>query len=312
MATGLVALFDDIAVIARAAAASVDDVGIAASRAGTKAAGVVIDDAAVAPSYVTGLSPKRELPIVWRIAKGSFFNKLIILLPAALLLSEFLPWTITPILMLGGCYLSYEGAEKVMEKLGAKKQGKTIDEPIEDPAAFENERASAAIRTDLILSAEIMAITLNSVAAETLLSRAAVLAIIGIGITVVVYGAVALIVKMDDIGLYLSQKSSALSQRAGRLMLKGMPFLLRALSFIGTIAMLWVGGGIILHGLEELGVPGPAHVVHDIQHHVELATGALSGVLGWLSYATVSALVGLALGFVIAILLHKVFRIGAH
>ena len=309
MPGGLMALLDDVAVIARAAAASIDDVGIAAGRAGSKAAGVVIDDAAVTPSYVTGFTPDRELPIIAKITRGSLKNKLLILLPAALLLSAFLPWAITPILMLGGLYLSYEGAEKVMEKLGGEKHGETLADPIEDVAEFERHRVSGAIRTDLILSAEIMAITLAGVATETLVTRALILAVVGVAITLVVYGAVALIVKMDDVGLHLAQRSSRMAQRVGDSLVHAMPKLLTVLSLVGTIAMLWVGGGIILHGLEELGVHAPADVAHAIQHAVQEASGALSGVLGWATYAAVSALVGMALGFVIAIVLHKVLRI---
>lgn len=311
MPGGLVALLDDVSVIARAAAGSIDDVSIAAGRAGSKAAGVVIDDAAVTPSYVTGLSPARELPIIWNITKGSLKNKLLILLPGALLLSQFVPAAIIFILMLGGGFLSYEGAEKVMEKLGGEKHGKTLDDPIEDPVAFEQQRVSGAIRTDLILSAEIMAITLNEVAVETFWVRAGVLALVGVAITFVVYGAVALIVKMDDVGLHLSKKSSALAQSVGRFLLRAMPRLLTALSLIGTVAMLWVGGGIVLHGLAQLGVAQPEHLVEDIRHAVEAATGALGGVLGWATFAGLSALFGLALGAIIAFVLHKVLRFGA-
>ena len=310
MPGGLTALLDDISVIARAAAASVDDVGVAASRAGSKTAGVVIDDAAVTPSYATGLTPDRELPLIANITKGSLKNKLLILLPGALLLSEFLPWAIVPLLMLGGAYLSYEGAEKVIEKLGGEKHGKTLEDPIEDLARFEKERTAGAIRTDLILSGEIMAITLNEVAAETLVTRAAVLALVGVAVTVAVYGAVALIVKMDDIGLHMAQRRSRLAQRFGRGLVNAMPKVLAVLSFVGTIAMLWVGGGIVLHGLEELGMAGPAHLAHDIQHVVEQSTGALSGVLGWATYAAASALTALALGGVIVFVLHKVFKLG--
>ena len=310
MPGGLTALLDDISVIARAAAASVDDVGVAASRAGSKTAGVVIDDAAVTPSYATGLTPDRELPLIANITKGSLKNKLLILLPGALLLSEFLPWAIVPLLMLGGAYLSYEGAEKVIENLGGEKHGKTLEDPIEDLARFEKERTAGAIRTDLILSGEIMAITLNEVAAETLVTRAAVLALVGVAVTVAVYGAVALIVKMDDIGLHMAERRSRVAQRFGRGLVNAMPKVLAVLSFVGTIAMLWVGGGIVLHGLEELGIAGPAHVAHDIQHVVEHSTGALSGVLGWATYAAASALTALALGGVIVFVLHKVFKLG--
>lgn len=310
MPGGLVALLDDVSIIARTAAASLDDIGVAASRAGTKAAGVVIDDAAVTPSYVTGLSPARELPIIWQITKGSLKNKLLILLPGALLLSEFLPSAIIFILMAGGLYLSYEGAEKVIEKLGGEKHGETLEDPIDDPVEFEKKRIAGAVRTDLILSAEIMAITLNEVAAETLLTRGAVLALVGLVITVVVYGAVALIVKMDDVGLHLSQKPSEMAQSVGKLLLRGMPWLLKALSVIGTIAMLWVGGGILIHGLHELGLHNLSDFSHGLQHGVEELTGGLGGFLGWLTYATISAIVGLIAGAVLVFVLHKVLKIG--
>lgn len=310
MPSGIVALLDDISVIARVAAASVDDIGLAAGKAGSKAAGVVIDDAAVTPSYVTGFTPDRELPIIAKIAKGSLINKLAILLPGALLLSEFLPQAIIPLLMLGGLFLCYEGAEKVMEKLGGEKHGQTLEDPIVDVAQFEKDRVSGAIRTDLILSAEIMAITLSEVAAESLVTRAGVLALVGVVITIVVYGAVALIVKMDDVGLHLAEKPSPASQKIGRALLLAMPKLLVALSVIGTVAMLWVGGGIVLHGMEELGVGALTHLAHDVQHAVELSTGSLGGVLGWLTYAALSGVVGLVLGWIIALLLHKVLHVG--
>jgi predicted DNA repair protein MutK len=312
MPSGLVALLDDISVIARVAAASVDDIGLAAGKAGSKAAGVVIDDAAVTPSYVTGLSPARELPIIGKIAMGSLKNKLLILLPGALILSEFLPAAILWLLILGGAFLSYEGAEKVIEKLGGEKHGKTLEDPIADPVQFEKERVAGAIRTDLILSGEIMAITLNEVAAETLLTRAGVLGVVGIVITVLVYGAVAMIVKMDDVGLHLAEKPSAAAQATGRGLLRAMPVLLAVLSTVGTVAMLWVGGGIVLHSLHEIGLHGPSDWAHGVQHAVEVGTGALGGVLGWFTYAALSALFGLALGAIIVVVLHKVFKIGGH
>ncbi|MBX7540470.1 DUF808 domain-containing protein [Qipengyuania sphaerica] len=310
MPGGLVALLDDVSIIARTAAASIDDVAAAAGRAGSKTAGVVIDDAAVTPSYVTGLSPARELPIIWAITKGSFKNKLLILLPGALLLSEFLPGAIIFILMLGGAFLSYEGAEKVMEKLGGEKHGKTLDDVIEDPAKFEKERINGAIRTDLILSAEIMAIVLNELSndpiAENFVTRGLALALVAIAVTIVVYGSVALIVKMDDLGLHLTRKPTEFAQGVGRFLLKAMPWLLRALSFIGTIAMLWVGGGIIVHGTHEIGFDLFYDLAHSAEYAVQSATGALSGILGWATYAAISALIGLALGVVIALLIHKV------
>ncbi|MFM5923692.1 MAG: DUF808 domain-containing protein [Novosphingobium sp.] len=310
MPSGLVALLDDVAMIAKVAAASLDDVGVAATKAGAKAAGVVIDDAAVTPSYVTDFTPDRELPIIKAIALGSLRNKLVILLPAALLLSQFLPWAVTPLLMLGGLYLCFEGAEKVLEKLGGSKHGETLGDTIENAEEFEKERISGAVRTDFILSAEIMAIALAEVAGEPLLSRAIILALVGVVITIAVYGAVALIVKMDDIGLHLAEnRSGAFTRRLGRGMVQAMPRLLAVLSSVGTLAMLWVGGGILIHGAHELGWHGPSDLAHGIQHAVEAATGALGAVMGWLSYAVLSALVGLALGVAVALILHGAFKL---
>jgi predicted DNA repair protein MutK len=307
MPTGLVALLDDISVIAKAAAATIDDVGVAATKAGSKAAGVVIDDAAVTPSYVTEFTPDRELPIIRKIAIGSLKNKLLILLPAALILSQFLPWAVTPLLMAGGLFLCFEGAEKVLEKLGGEKHGETLEDPITDMAEFEKERTSGAIRTDFILSAEIMAIALAEVAGEPLLSRAIILAVVGIVITIAVYGVVALIVKMDDIGLHLvKHRDSAFEKKLGAGLLHAMPRLLAVLSVVGTAAMLWVGGGIIIHGFHELGVHGPSDAAHAVQHAVEASTGALGGVLGWLTYAVLSAVVGVVLGGIVAMILHGV------
>ena len=307
MPSGLVALLDDISVIAKAAAASIDDVGAAAAKAGSKAAGVVVDDAAVTPSYVTEFTPDRELPIIWQIAKGSLRNKLLILLPAALLLSQFLPWAVTPLLMAGGLFLCFEGAEKLIEKLSGTKHGAVIGDAITDMAAFERQRVAGAIRTDFILSAEIMAIALAEVATEPFVTRALILGLVAVVITAMVYGAVAVIVKMDDIGLHLANNGRTSGGRgAGRLILKAMPKLLAALSGLGTAAMLWVGGGILLHGSHELGWHGPSDLAHAFQHAVEAVTGGLGGVLGWLAYALASALVGLVLGAIVAAVVHAV------
>lgn len=308
MPSGLVALLDDISVIAKAAAASIDDVGMAAAKAGSKAAGVVIDDAAVTPSYVTEFTPERELPIIWQITKGSLFNKLVILLPAALLLSQFVPWAITPLLMLGGLFLCYEGAEKVIEKLGGENHGETLADPIEDMAEFEKERISGAVRTDFILSAEIMAIALSTVADKPLLSQAMALTLVAVVITIAVYGTVALIVKMDDIGLHLVETGSAAAKKLGRGLLHAMPRLLAMLSVVGTAAMLWVGGQIVIHGAHELGLHGPSDLVHAVEKAVAGATGALGGPLGWLTNAALSGVAGLVLGWIIATVLHKVLK----
>ncbi|HEX8301905.1 DUF808 domain-containing protein [Sphingomonas sp.] len=307
MPSGLVALLDDIAGITKLAAASLDDVGAAAGKAGGKAIGVVLDDTAVTPRYVVGLSPQRELPIIAKIAMGSLRNKLLILLPAALVLSGFAPWAVTPLLMLGGAYLCFEGAEKAMEAFGDHDHGAVEETPL-DAAELEQSKISGAIRTDLILSAEIMAIALADVSSAPILTQAVVLALVGIGITIGVYGVVALIVKMDDVGLHLAQRRSAPVRKLGRGLVKGMPVLMHGLSIIGTAAMIWVGGGILVHGLEVLGFGLPTHAIHDIAEAVSHATGPVGAILAWVVTATMSGLFGLAVGGLIAFVLHKVRR----
>ncbi|MCP3729154.1 DUF808 domain-containing protein [Sphingomonas sp. MG17] len=302
MPSGLAALLDDVAAITKLAAASLDDVGAAAGKAGTKAAGVVIDDTAVTPRYVTGLSPQRELPIIWKIARGSLFNKLVILLPAALLLSWLAPWAITPLLMLGGAFLCFEGAEKVIEAFGGHDAELHEAEAVGDPAHLEADKVSGAIRTDLILSAEIMAIALADVSAKPVWEQGVVLAIVGIAITIGVYGVVALIVKMDDIGLHLAERRLSFTRAVGRGLVKGMPIVMSALSTIGTAAMIWVGGGILVHGANQLGWHAPEEVIH---HWAEAAGG---GLLGWVVTALASGVVGLAVGAVIAVVIGKFFH----
>jgi predicted DNA repair protein MutK len=303
MSGGLLALLDDVAAIAKAAAASLDDVAAQATNAGGKAAGVVIDDAAVTPRYVTGLAAARELPIIRRIALGSLRNKLIYLLPAALLLSAFAPFAITPLLILGGLYLCAEGAGKLLEGVlpHAAPAADRAPAPA-DAAALEAAKISSAIRTDFILSAEIMAITLAAVEGSTLAMQAMVLAVVGIGITLAVYGAVALIVKADDAGLALAGPSRpAALQALGRGIVAAMPRFLRGLAAIGTAAMLWVGGGIVLHGAEALGFSGPAHRLHHLAELAAHAIPAAPGAMGWIIGAVGAGVVGLALGGVLAL-----------
>lgn len=300
MPSGLAALLDDVAALTRLAAVSLDDVGAASAKAGAKAAGVVVDDAAVTPQYVTDFKPERELPVIWRIAKGSLFNKFIILLPIGLLLSAFLPWAITPILMLGGLYLCFEGAEKVIHKLSHQQDVTEVVAQVQDMFALENQRVSSAVRTDLILSAEIMAIALSEVATRPIGIQAAVLAVVGLVITIGVYGAVALIVKMDDIGLHLAQKQSAGVQTFGRRLVKAMPVVMSALAIIGTAAMIWVGGQIIIHGLAVFGIAGPEHLIHDIAVAAGAAVPAVSGLVEWLVGALCAGIVGFILGSIIA------------
>ena len=316
MAGGLFALLDDIAALAKLAAASIDDVGAAAGRASAKAAGVVVDDTAVTPQYVQGVAAERELPIIKKIAAGSIRNKLLLILPVALLLSELLPSLLKIILMCGGAYLCYEGAEKIWEKFGPG-HGHHDDEALEkvaagNPAETEKTLISGAIRTDLILSAEIMVISLDEVAGESFWSRAAIMVVVAFFITAVVYGVVALIVKMDDVGLSLAQRSSALAQRVGRGLVHAMPRVLEIIGAVGTAAMLWVGGHIVLVGSHDLGWPPPYDAVHHLEEAVHDATGALGSVLGWVTNTGCSAVLGLAIGAVLVLVMHLVPRRGAH
>ena len=228
MPSGLAALLDDIAGIAKIAAASVDDIGAAAAKAGTKAAGVVIDDTAVTPTYVTGFTPDRELPIIWKIAVGSIRNKILFLLPAALLLSAFAPFLITPILMIGGAYLCFEGAEKVIHVFTGHHAGEDLDpDGGDDHALLEETKVAGAIRTDFILSGEIMAIALAEVANQSIWGQAASLALVALAVTVGVYGVVALIVKMDDVGVHLAKNRMSPFRALGRGLVEAMPWLLR-------------------------------------------------------------------------------------
>lgn len=282
MSVGLLGLLDDVTALAKVAAASIDDVAGQATKAGLKAAGAVIDDTAVTPNYVTGFTADRELPIVGRIAAGSVRNKLLILLPAALLLSFLAPWAITPLLALGGAYLCFEGAEKVFEAVfphQAHAEAHDLEPVVSDPAALEAERISGAIQTDFILSAEIMTIALGTLPVTLpFWEKAAVLAVVGIGITLLVYGAVALIVKADDIGLAMARKAkSATGRAAGRGILVAMPWVMRVLSVVGTAAMIWVGGGIFIHGLAEFGLPQVEHLIEAVAHPAAEALGAFGG-----------------------------------
>ncbi len=311
MPTGLVALLDDVAAIAKVAAASVDDIGAAAARAGTKSAGVVIDDAAVTPQYVTGFSPARELPMIWKIAQGSFKNKLVFLLPAAVLLGQFAPFLIPFILILGGLFLSYEAAEKVLEWLRVDQTTKHDVPAIVEGHGREEEMVSGAIRTDLILSAEIMAIALSEVTDQIWWQQGIILALIGIVITIVVYGAVALIVKMDDIGLHLAREKEGAVASFGRGLVTFMPKLLTAISIIGTLAMAWVGGGLLVHNVATIGWHGPEHLIDIISNPLVSLLPESMGYFGsGLLFAILSGLLGVTIGALIAPLIHKLIPHG--
>ena len=307
MSAGLFAVLDDVASIAKVAASSLDDVVGHAAKASAKSAGVVIDDAAVTPRYVVGFAAERELPIVAKIAKGSLKNKLLYLLPVALILGAFAPWAVTPLLMLGGAYLCYEGAEKVFHSLfphSAHGHEAKLKPQTTDPKKLEDAKVAGAIRTDFILSAEIMAISLAAIPEGNFWVRAAALALVAVAITVGVYGAVALIVKADDLGVALARNEAqnvfgSLSRGAGRALVKSMPFFLKILAVVGTAAMIWVGGGIIIHGLEEFGIDSLGHTIHHWAEVAGHALPAMEGFVAWFVSATCAGIFGLIVGMIL-------------
>ena len=305
MSSGLLALLDDIAAIAKVAAASIDDAAAQAVKVGSKAAGIVIDDTAVTPRYVVGFASDRELPIIARIAWGSLKNKLLYLLPAGLLLTALAPWAITPLLMIGGAFLCFEGWEKVHSMMHPAPLTVPLDmaanaQPAVDGQSMEDVKVAGAIRTDLILSAEIMAISLAEVTMPSFWGKALVLAIVGILVTVMVYGAVALIVKADDAGVFLALKAKTSAGRAfGRGLVSGMPKFLEWLSLLGMVAMLWVGGGIILHGLGDFGLGALPHAIHGFAAAIGAVMGPLAGITTWLIDAIIAGILGLAVGWIV-------------
>jgi predicted DNA repair protein MutK len=305
MASGLLALLDDVVALAKAAAASLDDAATQTVKASAKAAGVVIDDAAVTPRYVVGFAAERELPIIGRIARGSLKNKILFLLPAALLLSAFAPWAIIPLLMIGGVFLCFEGYEKVHQMAPHDAHPITTHtaSPAVDATAFEEDTVAGAIRTDFILSAEIMAISLASVATSSILMQALVLLTVGLLVTAGVYGLVAIIVKADDFGVYLAQRRGRTTRAIGKVTVHSMPPFLRMLSFVGTVAMLWVGGGIMIHGLHSYGIDAPEHMVDLISDTARDVIPSIGGMLAWLAGVLTSAAFGLVIGAVAALAL---------
>ncbi len=306
MSSGLLALLDDVVALAKVAAASLDDIAAQAAKAGTKAAGIVVDDTAVTPRYVVGFAADRELPIIGKIAWGSLKNKMLLLLPAALLLTAFAPWAITPLLMLGGAFLCFEGFEKLHHMVMGHDDSHDASaaasaaQPI-GGKELEDEKVAGAIKTDFILSAEIMAISLASITAPDLFTKSLVLAAVALMVTGGVYGLVALIVKADDFGLYLAQRGGPITKSIGQGLVKGMPPFLNVLSFIGTLAMLWVGGGIFVHGLNQMGFGAIEHVIHDAAVAIGGAMPVFGGALEWLASAVGSALVGIVIGAITAL-----------
>ena len=292
MAGGLFALLDDVALIARSAASSVDDVAALAGKTSVKAAGVVVDDAAVTPQYVEGIKPQRELPMIWRITKGSLINKLVIILPIAMILSWIAPWALTPILMCGGTFLCFEGAEKILHHVLPHREKET-ESVQEKGAEAEDSLVKSAITTDLILSAEIMVISLNEVINEPFWMRLGALIFVGIMLTLGVYGAVGLLVKMDDIGMALNKRHNG-NSTVGNALVKVMPIVLDIIGVIGTAAMLWVGGHIVVKGLHEFGMDQPHEFIASVTENIS------NGALAWLADTGISMVCGLVLGVVVA------------
>ena len=292
MASGFFALLDDISALVKASAASLDDVPAQVAKTTGKVSGIVIDDTAVTPKYVVGLDPSRELSIIFQIAKKSLINKILILSPAALVLGYFAPWAITPILMLGGAYLCFEGYEKVHSMFSKHPEVSAESEALKNitPEELEKERVAGAVRTDIILSAEIMAISYSQVTDQPVINQIAVMLAVAVFITVAVYGFVGFIVKADDIGVHLAQdKYHPAAQKFGRGIVKFMPHFLRYLSYVGTAAMLWVGAEIIAHG-----IPFTSHLLHNL----EVALAHIP-VVAWLAKAVACAIGGLLVGFVV-------------
>ncbi|MBC6610547.1 DUF808 domain-containing protein [Hymenobacter sp. BT507] len=292
MPSGFFALLDDISALVKASAASLDDVPTQIAKTTGKVSGIVIDDTAVTPKYVVGLDPSRELSIIFQIAKKSLINKLLILTPAALLLGYFAPWAITPILMVGGAYLCFEGYEKVHSIFSKSHEVDPESEEVAviTPEELEKQRVASAVRTDIILSAEIMAIAYSQVNGQPLTNQLLVMLAVAVFITVGVYGFVGLIVKMDDIGVHFAKGDySPTVQNIGRGMVKFMPHFLSILGYVGTAAMLWVGAEIIAHG-----IPFTAHLLHELEH-------ALANIpaVAWLAKVLACGVFGLAVGFVI-------------
>ncbi|MBU1304988.1 MAG: DUF808 domain-containing protein [Alphaproteobacteria bacterium] len=310
MSVGLLALLDDVAGLVKVAAASLDDVAGQAAKASAKAAGALIDDAAVTPNYVSGFAADRELPIVGKIAWGSIRNKLLFLLPAALLLSVFAPWLITPLLMIGGAYLCYEGAEKIFHALrphDAEAHEAALESVAMSADGLEDRKVAGAIQTDFILSAEIMTIVLSAIHVDNFWVRAAALALAGVGITIAVYGAVALIVKADDFGLWTARNArTGLGRAIGRGIVVSMPTLMQVLGVVGTAAMTWVGGSIIVHGLYEFGIDWPEHMVEAAAHWAETVVPALADITGWLATAAADFVFGILLGALLIPIIGKV------
>lgn len=299
MSTGL-ALLDDMVLMARAAAASMDDIAAGAAKASAKSAGVIIDDAAVTPQYVSGITPRRELAIVWAIAKGSLRNKLLFIIPAALVLTWLAPWALPVLLILGGSYLVFEGAEKVFGWFGLHHEKHHI-QGAGGTAIDEKKVIRSAVRTDLVLSTEIMLISLSALEltdSGNWIAKTFALLLIALGMTLAVYGSVALLVKMDDIGIHLLKKDNRVVKRIGANIVKAMPGVFKFLSIVGTVAMLWVGGHLLWKSAGDLGFT----FAYDTLHAVEDFLKPYGDFPAWLGDTLISAIIGLLVGSIFALI----------
>lgn len=304
MASGLFALLDDVATLAKAAAASVDDIAAGAAKASAKSAGVVIDDAAVTPQYVQGVSAHRELSVIKRIAYGSVKNKFLFIIPVAMVMSQFAPWVLPILLIIGGSYLVFEGAEKVLPWLGLGHGHGAEHEAIagEHAEEVENRLVAGAVRTDLILSTEIMLISLSNIDTDSFVTRLGTLIVVALLMTVAVYGAVALLIRMDDFGVKLATRKSAFAQKFGQGLVTAMPKVFSVISVVGTVAMLWVGGHLLVAAPHDLGF----HLLYDLVHEAEHAVHGLGGFAVWVVDTLISAIVGLMVGLGIVAVVSRI------
>lgn len=295
MASGFFALLDDIATLAKATVSTIDDVAAGATKASAKSIGVVIDDTAVTPQYVQGISPKRELPVIKRIAKGSLKNKFLFILPIALVLTWVAPWALPILLIIGGTYLSFEGAEKVAVWLGLEHKEKHPTEIVENSKKFEDNVVNSAVRTDLVLSTEILLIAMSNIESTDNIDRIMILVTVALFMTFLVYGIVAVLIKMDDFGAHLANKNNNVISMTGKSIVKSMPATFKVIGVIGTLAMLWVGGHIVIKSLHDLGF----NLFHNIIEHIVEIFHNLGGIVTWLVDTTLSGLFGLILGMIV-------------
>jgi len=300
MPSGFFALLDDISVLAKASLATIDDVALAAGRTAVKTSGVIVDDVAVAPSLVTGLSPARELPVIWKITKGSLRNKFLIVIPLLMLLSWLLPAALPYLLVIGGSYLAFEGAEKFLLMVNLLKGHKEERLAANSSEELEKKMVTSAVTTDLVLSTEIMLISLSSIDIDNWISKLLMLCIVAVGLTALVYGVVGLLIKVDDIGLHMARRKDRRIRLFGLGLLQAMPAVFKTLSVVGTFAMLWVGGHLVWKSLGDIGIELFSHSLHGLEeffHHYH-------GIIAWFGETLASTAFGILWGVLIFLPVH--------